>query len=85
MDVERMGDEFKFSAGGDELVIDLETFEDIYFALPVNTTAFYRLLTEQVAKDDGQREVMVRMINAGGDMDGTLTALQEKVQAFGLD
>jgi hypothetical protein len=85
MNVEKTENGFRLFSEGGEILMNRESFEDLYYAVPTNTTAFYRLLTEQVPKSDEERERIVAMIQALPDMDANLGALQERIQEIQLD
>ena len=85
MNIEKTDQGFRLSAEGDEILLDLERFEDIYYAIPLNTTGFYRLLTEAIPANDDERAAMLRMIEGADNMDTALQALQDQVQAFKID
>ena len=85
MNIEKTDGGYRLSAGGDEILLDLERFEDIYYAIPLNTTGFYRLLTEAIPGNDDERAAMLRMIEGADNMDTALQALQDQVLAFKID
>ncbi|MCC6573726.1 MAG: hypothetical protein IT462_08035 [Planctomycetes bacterium] len=64
---------FKFS--------DVE-FDDLVHAVPLNTTALYRLLIDTLLTEDNRRQELRKIIEADGNPDATLTALQDEVLKF---
>jgi len=74
---------YRIFDGKGEVTFPKSRYEDIYYAIPVDTTAFYRLLTEAVCRTDEERKRMVAMINGLKDMDAGLKGLQDQVQKLG--
>ncbi len=85
MKIEKKGDGYMLSSGGGQIVLSRDAFEDLYYAIPLSTTALYRLLTDQVPRNDGEREKIVGIIESGGDPDKELTDLQEQVRRMKID
>jgi hypothetical protein len=70
---------FRITDGARFVEFDKERYEDLFFAVPVDPTAFYRLLTEAVCETEAQRTVMVAMIQALPSMEAGLQDLQDQI------
>jgi len=75
---------YRIHAGDQAVTIDREQFEDLFYSADTNATAYYRVLVDSVCQSADERTAMTTMINAGGDMEATLSALQQQVKAIGL-
>lgn len=80
MKMEKTEAGFRLSGGGRTFDLDQESYEDLFYAIPVNTTAFYRLLTEQAARTEEERARVVSMLEAEPDLDTALNDLQQQIQ-----
>jgi hypothetical protein len=80
MKIEKADSGFRLLTGEKEFLLDTEAYEDLFYAIPVNSTAFYRLLTEQAAQTEEQRALIVDMLKSVPDMDATLNDLQEQIK-----
>lgn len=84
MKIEKLGDDaYRISDGDKSVSFDREHYEDLFYAVPVDTTAFYRLLTEAVCESEQDRTTMVDMIKGLADMESGLKALQDEIQQLG--
>ena len=84
MNIERLFEgKYRISNEDRRVEFDQERFEDLFYAVPVDSTAFYRLLTEAVCETDDERTEMVSMINGLSDMDSGLKAVQDGVAGLG--
>ncbi|MHC4779221.1 MAG: hypothetical protein ACYTFG_11660 [Planctomycetota bacterium] len=84
MKIERLAEaQYRISDGERSVEFDQERFEDLFYAVPVDSTAFYRLLTEAVCETEGERGAMVAMINGLSDMDSGLKGVQDQVTGLG--
>lgn len=75
---------YRISDAARAVSLDRERYEDLFYAVPVDTTSFYRLLTESVCETDEDRAAMVSMIEGLDDMDAGLQALMDQVVALGV-
>jgi len=72
----------RLAVGADSVSLTATEYEDLFFALPLNTTALYRLLVDTLIEDDARRSVMARVLGAlGPALDSELDVLQKKVSA----
>ncbi len=85
MKVQKRGDGFELSSPGGTFVLTRQAFEDLFYAIPLNSTALYRLLTDQIPGNDGERERMVRILGCCSDMDAELMDLQKQIGSFKLE
>jgi hypothetical protein len=86
MNIEKLSQgQYRISDGNARVDFDKERYEDLFYAVPVDTTAFYRLLTESVCETDDERKAMVGMIEGLGDMEKGLQDLQEQIVSLGND
>jgi hypothetical protein len=84
MNIERAAEgTYRISDGERSVELDQERFEDLFYAIPVDSTSFYRLLTEAVCATDDDRKAMVTMIQGLPDMDSGLKGFQELVTGLG--
>jgi hypothetical protein len=70
---------FRIADGPRFVEFDKDRYEDLFFAVPVDATAFYRLLTEAVCESEATRTVMVAMIQALPSMEAGLKDLQDQI------
>jgi hypothetical protein len=70
---------FRISDGGQAVEFDKERYEDLFYAVPVDSTAFYRLLTEAVCETEAQRAAMVAMIRGLPSMEAGFKTLQDEI------
>ena len=86
MKIQKVSDnEFKITAEQGEISFDLESFEDLYFAVPVNNTGFYRLLFDVVVQDSENRKLLDSIITSLPDKEEGLTELQNEIQKIGKE
>ncbi|MHC4599376.1 MAG: hypothetical protein ACYS47_10260 [Planctomycetota bacterium] len=84
MNIERVTEgKYKISDGERNVEFDQERFEDLFYAVPVDSTAFYRLLTEAVCETEDERTAMVTMIQGLPDMESGLKSVQDQVTGLG--
>jgi hypothetical protein len=84
MKIEKLADDkYRIHDDARSLEFDKEHYEDLFYAVPVDSTAFYRLLTEAVCETEDERKTMVAMIEALPDMDSGLKALMDDIAALG--
>ena len=76
-------DHYRISAAGQTIDFDKERYEDLFYAVPLDTTSFYRLLTESVCETDDDRKTMVSMIESLTDMESGLKTLMDQIVALG--
>ncbi len=57
-------------------------FDDLVHAVPLNTTALYRLLIDTLLSEDARRQQLRQLIEADNNPDATLTALQNEVMKY---
>ncbi|MCI0341941.1 MAG: hypothetical protein L0216_12470 [Planctomycetales bacterium] len=85
MDIQRLSPErYRISGSGRAVDFDREKFEDLFYAVPVNTTAFYRLLVDNVCATKAEREAMAALVSGEADKEKALVAVQEKIKKLGL-
>ncbi|MHC5037307.1 MAG: hypothetical protein ACYTHM_08340 [Planctomycetota bacterium] len=70
---------FRISDGTRNIEFDKASYEDLFYAVPLDSTALYRLLTEAVCRTDEERNTMVAMIEGQGDMEAGLNDLQDQI------
>ncbi|MCU0722994.1 MAG: hypothetical protein MUC63_05175 [Planctomycetes bacterium] len=70
---------FRIVHGPHAVEFDRERYEDLFYAVPVDSTAFYRLLTEAVCETEAERKTMVALIQALPAMEAGLNALQDQI------
>jgi hypothetical protein len=63
--------------GGTFTFTDVE-FDDLVHAIPINTTALYRLLIDTLIEGDDRKQQMRGIIEATGNAGEQLTALQDE-------
>ncbi|GEM_PF-1394851 len=75
---------YRISGGGKAVGFDKEQYEDLFYAVPLDSTSFYRLLTEAVCRTEDERREMVDMINGLEDQEKGLSDLQKQIQDLGI-
>lgn len=65
------------SPHGSFVFSDVE-FDDLVHAIPISTTHLYRLLIDTLIEGDDRKQAMRKLIEAGGNPDASLTALQNE-------
>jgi len=84
MKIEKLGEDlYRISTAENTIDFDKERYEDLFYAVPLDTTSFYRLLTESVCESEDQRKVMVSMIQSLDDMESGLKGLMDRIVALG--
>lgn len=53
-------------------------FDDLVHAIPISTTHLYRLLIDTLIEGDARKQEMRKLIEATGNSDAQLTALQNE-------
>lgn len=59
---------------------DPDEFDDLVHAIPLNTTALYRLLVDTLVTQDERRAQLRSVIEGKGNADETLNELQQDLQ-----
>ena len=85
MNIQKRGEGFELSSPGGTYMLTRQAFEDLFYAIPLNSTALYRLLTDQIPGSDSERERMVKVLGGCPDMDADLMDLQKQIGSFRLD
>ncbi|MCL4728964.1 MAG: hypothetical protein KJ044_00820, partial [Planctomycetes bacterium] len=62
---------------GSFVFTDVE-FDDLVHAIPISTTHLYRLLIDTLIEGDDRKQAMRKIIEATGNPDAQLTALQNE-------
>ena len=57
-----------------------EKFEDLYYAVPLNSSNFLRLLQDHICTNSEQRHILNHMLNSTGDRGQVLDDLQKQIQ-----
>lgn len=82
MNVQKGADgKFTISSGAHQVVLTKSQYEDIYYALPQDNGTLYRLINDTILTSESMRQTWKAMLDAGGGMEPSLTALQKAVQA----
>ncbi len=85
MDIQRLSPErYRISGAGRSVEFDREKFEDLFYAVPVNTTAFYRLLVDNICSTKAEREAVAALVAGEPDREKALVAVQDKIKQLGL-
>lgn len=82
--IEKTDDGYRMTDGARSVPISTEDFEDLYFSDPnLNTSQFYRLLTDSVCKNDDQRLNVRGMVEESDlGLNDALRKLQQDIQAL---
>ena len=59
-----------------------DEFDDLVHAIPISTTHLYRLLIDTLIEGDERKQLMRGLIEATGNSDAQLTALQNEALRF---
>ena len=59
-----------------------DEFDDLVHAIPISTTHLYRLLIDTLIEGDERKQAMRGLIEATGNSDAQLTALQNEALRF---
>jgi hypothetical protein len=59
-----------------------EEFDDLVHAIPISTTHLYRLLIDTLIEGEDRKQAMRSIIEATGNADAQLTALQDAALKF---
>lgn len=82
MNIEKTPDgRFALVQGARRLVLDRSRYEDIFYALPLDSGTLFRLVNDTVLADDPLRATFRAMIAEAGGMDRAMSALQESAKA----
>ncbi len=57
-----------------------EKFEDLYYAVPLNSSNFLRLLQDHICTNAQERHMLNNMLNITGDRGQVLDDLQKQIQ-----
>ncbi len=72
---------FTVAVGAQKIALTKSQYEDIYYALPLDSGTLYRLINDTVITGEPMRQTWKAMLDSAGGMDPALTALQKAVQA----
>ena len=67
--------------GGSFVFTDVE-FDDLVHAIPINTTALYRLLIDTLIEGDDRKQQLRGIIEATGNASNQLSALQDEALKY---
>lgn len=67
------------------IVFPREKFEDLYYAIPLNTTALLRLLLDNVCSSTEERQVVNAILEKSGQPTAVLEDLQQQIQRMELE
>lgn len=74
---------YRIAWGAKELPIAPAMFENLYFAVPLNTTGFYRLLVDDCCRNDAQRVILKEMMDgATSGRNKALEILMKEIAAL---
>lgn len=59
-----------------------DEFDDLVHAIPISTTHLYRLLIDTLIEGDDRKQELRKIIEAGGNSDAQLTAIQNEALKF---
>ena len=83
MKIEKISEEkYQLSDGKDKIIFSKEKFEDLYYAVPINTTAFLRLLLENICASIEERQKVNAMLEKVDEKSSMLEELQKQIQAI---
>ncbi|MCE9583493.1 MAG: hypothetical protein K8T20_13490 [Planctomycetes bacterium] len=81
MNIERMaGGRFAIVQGSKRLELAKSQYEDIFYALPLDTGTLFRLINDTVLGADPLRVVFRAMVAEAGGSESAMTELQESVK-----
>ncbi|MDQ7778935.1 MAG: hypothetical protein RDV41_04415 [Planctomycetota bacterium] len=75
-------DDFTISDGADTIVLSRVDYEDMFFAVPLDSPALYLLLNQTILQTAKSRDTLKRIIDRHGGIDAAMQALQVVVQAL---
>jgi hypothetical protein len=75
---------YEISDGEEKISFSREKFEDLYYAVPVNTTAFLRLLQDNICANVQERHTLNRMLDKKEERVASLEDLQKQIQRMTL-
>ena len=69
---------------GDRIAFSKEKFEDLYYAVPLNSTSFLRLLQDNICQNAQERHLLNHMLERSGDPSAMLEQMQKQIQCMQL-
>jgi hypothetical protein len=83
MILEKINDQlYRITDGERSVEFSKEKFEDLYYAVPVNNTAFLRLLLDNICEDATGRHTINTMLDQHSERSAVLDKLQKQIQAM---
>ena len=80
---EKTDDGYRITDGTRIVIMTAENFEDLFFAVPVSPSQFYRLLTDSCCTEDADRVAIREMVEASElGMNAALDKMQAEVAAL---
>jgi hypothetical protein len=71
---------FLLTDGQGSIELSRDRYEDIYYALPLETGLLFRLLNDTVLQTPAERETLKQMIERAGGLENALGVLQESLK-----
>lgn len=72
--------QYEIGDGEHKILFSKEKFEDLYYAVPLNQTAFLRLLLDNICENNEQRHIVNTMLDKTGERSALLEDLQQQIQ-----
>lgn len=76
--------QYELTNGELKIGFGYQKFEDLYYAVPINNTAFLRLLQDEVCETAEERHTLNAMLTRAKDRSAALDSLQQQIQAATL-
>ena len=74
---------YRISSGAHAVELSADEYADVFYAVPLNSTALYRLLVDTIVSDAARSEAMAKMLSSlSGRMNRELDDFQKQVMAL---
>ena len=74
---------YRISSGSHAVELSADEYADLFYAVPLNSTALYRLLVDTIVSDEARSVAMAKMLSSlSGRIETELDFLQKQVLAM---